>query len=262
MIKTPVFLLSDFGYEDTYAAQMKAAILSFAGYDTPVVDLTHNVLPGNILQGAFHLRAAVTNLPEGSVTLAVVDPGVGGPRLGLAALWRGRFIVAPDNGLISLLDDQISVWKLPPPEDSASSTFHGRDHFAPCAARIAVDPEWPFFLEPLEKPVLTAPAAPRIRGCSMWVTVLHTDHFGNCILALDPVIVSSKPITGLMTASGELPVSRVRTYQDGEVGDQLLLLHGSQGFMEIALRNGSAAVMLGLQPGMEIQLITGRDTTS
>jgi S-adenosylmethionine hydrolase len=261
MIKIPVFILSDFGYEDTYTAQMKAAIMSFAGYDTPVIDLTQNVLPGNILQGAFHLRAALPNLPEGSVTLAVVDPGVGGSRLGLAALWRERFIVAPDNGLISLLDSPAKVWKLPPPDNYASSTFHGRDYFAPCAARIAVDPGWPLFLEPLEKPVLILPEAPRARGCSIWVTVLHTDHFGNCVLALDPFRVSGKLIKGLMTASGEVPVKRVDRYEEGEVGDELLLLHGSQGFLEIALRNGSAALMLGLQAGVEIQLIAEKDIT-
>ncbi len=240
-MKTPVFILSDFGAEDTYTAQMKAAILSFAGYDTPVIDLTPKVGRGNVLHGAFHLRAALPHLPCGSVTLVVVDPGVGTDRLGLAALWRGRYLVAPDNGLVSLLPGPVSFWKLPPPERNASNTFHGRDYFAPCAARLSVDPGWTDFLEPHDNPVLLPfpQGAPSAEGLA--ASVLHTDHFGNCILSLTPEQVAGLVVTDLMTSGGSIPLKTVSCYADEPSGRELLFLRGSQGFMEIALSGGSAA---------------------
>lgn len=253
-MKTPVFILSDFGAKDTYTAQMKAAILSFAGYDTQVIDLTWSVHRGNVLHGAFHLRAALPHLPEGSVTLAVVDPGVGTDRLGLAALWRGRYLVAPDNGLVSLLPEPVSLWKLPPPEKNASNTFHGRDYFAPCAARLSVDPGWTEFLKPHGNPVLlqVPQGEPGVEGLA--ASVLHIDHFGNCILSLTPEQVAGIVVTGLIAPGGTIPLKTARCYADDPSGRELLFLSGSQGFMEIACSGGSAAESLHLSPGMNVFL--------
>lgn len=258
MMRTPVFFLSDFGNSDTYAAQMKAAVLSFSGYDTPVVDLTHEVPRGSIIQGAFHLRASLPHLPEGSVTVAVVDPGVGSSRKGLAALWRGRYLVAPDNGLISLLHSPISLWELPRTDAIQSSTFHGRDWFAPCAARLAVDPGWTDFMKPLEDPVLNVPVAPVLSDSSAAVTVLHTDSFGNCILGMDSGGNYGVKVSAIAAAEGNIPVTEADYYSQGAPGE-VLLIPGSQGFMELALRNDSAAERLNLKPGMEIRLITGKN---
>lgn len=255
MNSVPVFILSDFGCRDTYTAQMKAAILSFAGYGTPVIDLTSGVGRGNLLQGAFHLRASLPTLPEGSVTLAVVDPGVGGPRGGLAALWQGRYLVAPDNGLVSLLEPPVVFWKLPPPDPSVSSTFHGRDWFAPCAARLAVDPEWTSFLEPMDGPVLLPSTLPEFNGSRVSLTVLHTDSFGNCILGIDTSRGSGLSVRTVSTPVGDTAVRTV-AYYDEAIGNELLFIGGSQGFMELAVKGGSAAELLGLEPGMRIGLKT------
>ena len=254
MNSSPVFILSDFGTNDTYAAQMKASVLSFAGYGTPVVDLTNRVGRGNVLQGAYHLRASLPHLPRGSVILAVVDPGVGSSRGGLAAVWDGRFVVAPDNGLISLLPPPISFRKLPPPDDTASKTFHGRDWFAPCAARLAVDPGWTEFLEPLKDPVRLLDCEPVFTGATVAVTILHTDSFGNCILGLDSDCgLHVNKVTAHM---GDFTCKKVNYYSEAQ-GDELLILSGSQGFMELAVKDGSAAELMGLEPGMRIELTTG-----
>ncbi|MCK5131169.1 MAG: SAM-dependent chlorinase/fluorinase [Candidatus Sabulitectum sp.] len=244
-----MFILSDFGCSDTYIAQMKAAILSFSGYDTPVIDLTHMVEPGNILQGAYHLRSSLPHLPEGSVTIAVVDPGVGSNRLGLAAFWKGRFIVAPDNGLITMLSGAIKVWKLPPPESDSAPTFHGRDVFAVCAARLAVDPGWTSFLEPLEKPVFLEEPKPVLSGSTLSAFVLHVDHFGNCILGITADDLHQFTPVVLAAASGEIPLVSVSSYHQAPAADSVLFLRGSQGFYEIALNGRSAAEYLDLQPG-------------
>jgi len=258
MITSPVFILSDFGTRDTYAAQMKAAILSFTGYGTPVVDLTHEVNRGSIIHGAFHLRAALPHLPEGSVTLAVVDPGVGSSRGGLAALWRGRYLVAPDNGLVSLLEPPVSLWKLPPPDSSVSKTFHGRDWFAPCAARLSVDPGWKDFLTILDDPVLLPRAAPVFQSSGIITAVLHEDRFGNCVLSIDSKRGIALKATKVFVSGGEVPVRMAGFYGEGRV-NELMLIAGSQGFMELAVRDGSAAELLGLEPGMTVKLQTGEN---
>ena len=251
-----MFILSDFGTDDTYAAQMKASVLSFAGYSTPVVDLTNRVGRGNVLQGAYHLRASLPHLPEGSVTLAVVDPGVGSSRGGLAAVWHGRFVVAPDNGLISLIPPPVSFLKLPPPDPTASRTFHGRDWFAPCAARLAVDPGWTDFLESLEDPVRLLSCEPEYTGATVMVTVLHTDSFGNCILNLDSGC--GLRVKTVSVEKGEFTCRKVDCYSEAR-GSELLFLRGSQGFMELAVNDDSAAELLDLQAGMRVKLITGEN---
>ncbi|MEA3267148.1 MAG: SAM-dependent chlorinase/fluorinase [Candidatus Fermentibacteria bacterium] len=249
-----MFILSDFGYSDTYVAQMKAVILSFAGYDTPVIDLTHGVLPGNILQGAYHLRSALHELPEGSVTLAVIDPGVGSDRLGLAALWRGRFIVAPDNGLLSLLPGPVRVWKLPPPDPGSSHTFHGRDVFAVCAAKLAVDPGWTSYLEPHENPLMLKETTCVFSREELSVAVLHVDNFGNCVLgatAEDLKLIT--PLT-LLSSGQDIPLIQVESYYQSPVDAAVLFLTGSAGFCELAVNGGSAAEKLHLKPGSRITL--------
>jgi len=253
-VKTPLFLLSDFGYSDGYVAQMKAVILSFSGYDTPVIDITHSVLPGNILHGAYHLRSTLPRLPEGSVTLAVVDPGVGSSRFGLAALWRGRFVVAPDNGLISMLSGSMKIWKLPDPEPGSAPTFHGRDVFAPAAARLALDPGWTAFLTPLEHPVLLEEPRAVPGESSLTTVVLHVDNFGNCVTSITEDDLNGFVPSEVITDSGSTSVVPVNYYSQGAGSHGAVFLRGSQGFYEIAVPGASAAEKLGLNPGDTVSL--------
>ncbi len=239
---------------------MKAAILSFSGYDTPVIDLTHEVEPGNVLHGAFHLRAALPHLPEGSVTLAVVDPGVGSSRLGLVALWRGRFIVAPDNGLVSMLPGPLKTWQLPHDDSSSSKTFHGRDVFAECAAKVAINPGWTSFLEELEKPVLLPQPETSVKGELLYTSVLHVDNFGNCILAVasDDLREFTPDFLTTDSTPDEIPLVAVDSYYQSPESDSVLLVLGSQGFYELALNGRSASEHLDLLPGCSITLISKR----
>jgi len=248
-VKTPLFILTDFGYSDGYVAQMKAVILSFSGYDTPVVDITHSVLPGNIMHGAYHLCSTLPRLPEGSVTLAVVDPGVGSSRFGLAALWRGRFIVAPDNGLISMLPGSVRAWKLPAPGLGSASTFHGRDVFAPAAARLALDPGWTSFLSPLEHPVLLKEPGTVSGKNSLTAVVLHVDNFGNCVTCITEEDLKGFVPAEVITGSGSTSIVPVNYYSQGAGSPGAVFLKGSQGFYEIAVSGGSAALKLKLNPG-------------
>ncbi len=219
-----------------------------------MIDLTHMVEPGNIIQAAYHLRSSLPHLPEGSVTLAVVDPGVGSSRLGLAAFWRGRFIVGPDNGLITMLSDPLKTWKLPPPESDSAPTFHGRDVFARCAARLLIDPGWTSYLDRLENPVLLEEPKPVLNGNTMSVIILHVDYFGNCILGITADDVQQFFPISISTGSGDVLLFPVSSYHQAPESDSILFLQGSQGFYELALNGRSAADMLGLRPGQRIKL--------
>ena len=251
-----VFLLSDFGTSDTYVGQMKAILFSEAPAGTLQIDLTHDVRPGAVLEGAFHLWVTRRHLAPGSVVLAVVDPGVGSGRMGIIARAGEVTYVGPDNGLFGLMPLD-SAWRLPPPGPDSSNTFHGRDVFAPAAARVLCDPGWPASLVPLP-PGSLVPSEIRewepVEG-GMEVSTAHVDRFGNIILWLPPGILRDTDRVCLIPDEGErIQLKSVVTYCEG---DGFLLIKGSQGLMEIALNGAPAAEALGIDPGK--RLILGID---
>ena len=251
-MKPVIYLLSDFGTADTYVAQMKAALLSTVP-EAVLVDLTHEVRQGNVMQGAFHLWACREVITEGSVVLAVVDPGVGTARRGVAAFSGGKYYVGPDNGLFGLLPaGEFRI--LPDPPADSSTTFHGRDLFAPCAARLAADPGWFRFLRPLSEntAVPLDIQSPAWRKNSTDATVVHVDGFGNVILWLSPEEAEGFAPSSVVLPEGETrEITRVGTYGDNT---GILYLQGSQGCMELAVSGGGAAEELGLKPGDRITL--------
>jgi len=251
-----LFILSDFGSSDCYTAQMKGAVLSFFGEGVTMIDLTHSVSPGSIRQGAYHLMTSVPRLPDGSVVLAVVDPGVGTGRRGLACRVGERIVVGPDNGLLSWLEaDEVRL--LPPPGSGVSTTFHGRDWFAPMAARFLVDPGWLAFLEPCSDPV-TLPRGETLRsGGALTTSVVHVDHFGNCVLWAAPADLQGlRP--GLVSVRNEsFPAALSTNYGKDAPGASILIVHGSQGLLELAVPGGSAALLLGISAGDRVLIEEG-----
>ncbi|MFO7627513.1 MAG: SAM-dependent chlorinase/fluorinase [Candidatus Fermentibacteraceae bacterium] len=251
-----LFLLSDFGTCDGYTAQMKGAVLSFCGEGVTMIDLTHSVNPGSVHQGAYHLMTSVPRLPDGSVILAVVDPGVGTGRRGLACRLGERIVVGPDNGLLSWLDaDEVRI--LPPPGPGASTTFHGRDWFAPMAARFLVNPGWLSFLEPCADPV-TLPRGETLRsGGTVTTTVAHVDHFGNCVLWASPEhLLGFRP--GFVSVRHDrFPTVFTSTYRNDAPGASILLVPGSQGLLELAAPGGSARELLGISTGDTVLIEEG-----
>lgn len=248
-----IVLLTDFGHADPYVGQMKGTLLRLAPA-APVVDLCHEVRPHCILQAGFLLEASRPHFPEGSIFLAVVDPGVGSERPILLARLGGQLFLAPDNGLLSFLHGQgASWWRVDADTSQASRTFHGRDVFAPLAARLALgaDPDAlgqavdPGSTERLEQTWAEA------GGGRLDCAVLHVDRFGNCLLN---VHIEAMPSLGENWALDDgRNVARVSTYADltpGQVG----LLAGSQGVMELAVNGGSCAGLLGLAPGRTLRL--------
>ncbi len=260
MASRTIALLTDFGLADPYVGQMKAVLATLAP-DSPILDLGHEIRPFAVDQAAFHLAATLPWLPPESVTCAVVDPGVGSSRGIIAVRSGGRLVLAPDNGLLTLLPRTgLEAWDLSQamPRNQASHTFHGRDIFAPLAARLAAG-------EPPESlgPSLDPGSLIRLEGLQAVVSAggiqtraLHVDRFGNVLLTARTEefqgLVNSWGTARVVAPHGSLAARSAKTY--AELGDFLGLLAGSQGYLELALGQGSAAELLGLAPGAEIRL--------
>ena len=254
-----IVLLTDFGTLDPYVGQMKGVLLREAP-DAQVVDLCHEVRAHNIVQAAFLLEASHLHFPPQAIFLGVVDPGVGSSRSILMAQFENQIFLAPDNGLLSfLLDRPVSWWKVAPEFECASKTFHGRDIFAPLAARLALGASPRSMATPvsaieIKRHAMTwAENADGVLDC----TVLHVDRFGNCLLNLRAENFDAGD--GTLHLDDGTMVAVVKTYahlSPGQVG----LLEGSQGVMELAMNQDSCARLLELSPSKTLRL-SKKDTS-
>jgi S-adenosyl-L-methionine hydrolase (adenosine-forming) len=249
-----ITLLTDFGTADSYVAEVKAALLRAAPHAT-LVDVTHAVPPGDLRAAAYLLGRTWHRFPEGTVHLAVVDPGVGTPRAALAFGTAGHWFVGPDNGLFTpvLRDAAVEIVTLAIPP-TAAPTFHGRDLFAPAAAALASGAA----LQALGQPYLGIPHRlsyrdPHYEGKSVVGEVVYVDRFGTLVTNLTPEMV---PDYAVIEIEG-LDIGPLRrTFGDVPTGGLLAYL-GSGGQVEIAVRDGSAARRLGMGVGGRIRVRLG-----
>ena len=246
-MRSIITLLTDFGTADGYVAEMKGVLLSAVG-DVTIVDVAHDVAPQDTEGARLALARYWRRYPAGTVHLVVVDPGVGTDRAAIVVESDSRFLVGPDTGVLSpaLLAASARVFRLPVPS-SASRTFHGRDVFAPAAARLASGAPPESLGTPLDDPVVHRTPEPRRASDGAIVgEVIHVDRFGNAITNL------LAPHGGTVEVSGRT-LSLVRAYADSPPGGYLALT-GSSGLVEIARRDGHAASGLGLDRGTPVVL--------
>ena len=255
-ILTPVITLTtDFGERDFYVGAVKGVLLSIHP-GLAVVDITHAVTPGDVLAGAFVLRNAATEYPPGSIHLAVVDPGVGSKRRAIAVSSRGSLWVGPDNGLLSFpLEDPGAVTReITAPSlrgRSMCPTFHGRDLFAPCAARLAAGFPFAGVGRRVTGAEILSEAQPAIESGRVAGQVIHVDHFGNAITniageALDTLAGTAEAGRGLKVLAGSRSLPVAATYADVERGAPVAVV-GSCGLLELAVNGGNGAAVLQLQ---------------
>ncbi len=246
----PVFLLTDFGIEDTYVGQMKAVLVSRAPGCSPL-DLTHAIPPQDVAAGRRAFQEVLPHLPPGAVVLAVVDPGVGTPRRPIAVRAGEITAIGPDNGLLGpLLTSEGAVVRAIDPEavdaTALSSTFHGRDLFAPAAALVASGAPVEALGAAVTDPVLLPSDPLPDRTAEGWCgQVLAVDHFGNLGTNLAPHHVGGARCVELR---GGRTVTIVGTYGEVPTGD-LAALIGSNGKLELARNGGSAALLTGVGIG-------------
>jgi len=259
-VSAPLFTLTtDFGAASGYPAQMKGVLLA-ARPDARIVDVSHDVPRHDLLAGALLLEACVPWFPRSAIHLAVVDPGVGTARRALCAVDpEGRRFLAPDNGLLTpLLAPGTRAFAiapggaLPPPR---SATFHGRDLFAPAAVLLAAGAD-PASLGPaVEDPVLLPWPRAEARAGEVRGESLAADPFGNLVTSIRDADLAGGQVERVEVDG--CPARWVRTFADGHPGE-LLAMIGSGGRVEIAVREASAAALLGRTRGCTIRLVLVR----
>ncbi len=256
-----VTLITDFGTRDGYVGEMKGVLLERCP-TAQLVDVTHDIDPGNVWGAAWVLGRVWDRFPAGTVHLVVVDPGVGGDRRAVIVERGGRWFVGPDNGLISrAIPGETSGARSIDPEAldlvPASTTFHGRDLFAPAAAWLAGggDPERMGEAVDASALVRLDFPAPERTGAAVRGHVAHVDRFGNLISDIPGAWVSP---TALVEVGGE-EVSGLRNHYGAAEDGELLALIGSGATLEIAVRNGSAAARLSAGRGDRVNVRTHRD---
>ena len=266
----PVTFLSDYGTADEFVGVVHGVIARIAP-EARVIDISHGIPRHGVLQGALTLARALPYAPAG-VHLAVVDPEVGARRraIGLRTAEEDRLLVGPDNGLLlpaaerfggiaEVVEISASPWRLEP----VSATFHGRDLFAPVAARLAAgealaDAGTP--LEPVELAPLDVPRARRAAG-ALVATVLGIDGFGNVSLVADHTDLATvglrigRPVA-VSAGEGRLHATYVRTFADVPAGDALVYEDAAR-TVAIAVNTGDAAAALRVRPGDEVTIATG-----
>ena len=239
-----VTLITDFGAGSPYVAQMKGVLLG-ANSGLQLVDVSHGVPPQGVREGALLLRSTGFAFPQGTVHLVVVDPGVGTSRRGLAIACGGMFFVGPDNGVLGgILDrpdaavvslDNPSFFRTP-----VSPTFHGRDIFAPVAAELAFGVSLEQVGTPCESTQPGVLPAFESKSGRLLGEVLGADAFGNLTTNLPGRRVSQ--VNPLVLRGQELPW--VTTYGEAPA-QRVVALVGSDGYVEVAVRNDSALNNLG-----------------
>ena len=257
-----VAMLTDFGLADHYVGSMKAALLAVAP-DAQIVDITHEIPPQNVCLGAFHLLASYRDYPAGTLFLAVVDPGVGSERKILYAEAGGWRFIGPDNGLFSWVFQHekpsrlIDVSRPPFVSKAVGGTFHGRDIMAPLAGRILSGDDPSGFghavadFARLPFPVLEKTGS-RWRG-----EVIAADHYGNLITNI-PVADARAYEAGAklwfeLDGFSETVRGLRRSYSEAEPG-KVIAVAGSTGFVELAVRDGSARERTGAREGSAVAL--------
>ncbi|NWG02961.1 MAG: SAM-dependent chlorinase/fluorinase [Syntrophaceae bacterium] len=255
MRNSVITLLTDFGTKDHYVASMKGVILSMNPRCT-LIDITHQVSPQNIKEGAFLLALSYSYFPKGTIHLCVIDPGVGGARKPILLVTQNYFFVGPDNGLFSLVAQREKVKQVIVLTQSKyflsklSQTFHGRDLFAPVAAHLSLGIPPSAFGYPTHSWVKVLFGKPVIRDQKLLGEFLHIDSFGNLISNIDERLFSTftkgHPVT-IQVGKKKLHTLR-KGYWEGKPGEPIGLF-GSTGFLEISIREGNAHKTLNLRRG-------------
>lgn len=238
-----IALLTDFGTRDPYVAAMKGVMASRTS--APATDLSHEIAPFDVLEAAWFLRTVVPYWPESTIFVCVVDPGVGSARRIVAARRDGKIFLAPDNGLLTFVDPEeirsLENERLFLP--NGSTTFHGRDRFAPVAAALANGLAFETVGPALPAIVRLDYTPPRYQDRAAQGTVVAIDHFGNLITDIERARIA---FDRFELSAGGVTLGRIeRSY--AEAGAGALLIVGSSGCLEISLANGSAAETLGIQ---------------
>lgn len=260
-----ITLTSDFGNRGGYVGAMKGVMLRINPKLT-LFDITHEVQVFDVMAAAFVLQQSLAFYPPETTHLVVVDPGVGSERRAVALKHNHHYFVGADNGLFTLLlktETPDQMVELKPAEDQLlSATFHGRDLFAPVAAKIASGTPLEELGTPFSRltPLHWASPISDVNGIQGWV--VYIDHFGNCITNISRDIFevhsNGRNATGYV---GSGIIRGIHTTYSDEITGEALMLFGSNDFLEIAINQGNAASLLQIQRGTPVNIVFGSPTS-
>jgi S-adenosylmethionine hydrolase len=263
-LKPIITLLTDFGTRDYFVGAMKGVILSI-NPDAQIADISHEIPPQDIETAAFNLLSCYRDFPEQTIHVAVVDPGVGSDRRAIIVECADQFFVGPDNGLFSWICEHEGVWTATDVTNQrffrrpVSNTFHGRDIFAPVAAALSSGRQ-PHEFGPAATDIVRlkslAPAA--INENTIEGRVIHVDRFGNCVTNFTRETLESRgAATSWRMTIDDREIHSIRGYFADSRANEVFAIIGSAGFIEICVRNDSAAKLLNVHRGDRVQLTGG-----
>jgi S-adenosylmethionine hydrolase len=263
-----IALMTDFGIGDGDVGVMKGVMAGITP-DAHIIDITHNVMPQNVPSGAWILASSYRYFPKNTVYVCVVDPGVGSVRKAIAVHAGDWFFVGPDNGLFSYIMAEQPIhaatlltnatYHLP----TVSSTFHGRDIFAPVGAYLArglteIFHELGTPVDPATLQRLQDSGATR-HGTTIDAHIIHIDNFGNLItsipLTLVPELFTASQLRIVFPGAGKVVEKRRQFFAEGPEDRQPFIYGDSSGYVGIAVRNGNAAQTLGVRLSAHISCI-------
>ena len=237
-----ITLLTDFGTADYFVGAAKGVILS-VNPNVNIVDITHEIPAQDIAAGAFMLLAAYQTFPRGTIHVAVVDPGVGSARRPIIVCANNQFFVGPDNGIFTYVCDRepshqaFHVTAEKHFRSDPSSTFHGRDIFAPVAAALSAGVKPGQVGREINDEV-------RLPALETPLRIIHIDRFGNCVTN-----ISRETFPGKSLSINGRTISALRKFYGEAPPEEIFAIWGSAGFLEISVNGGSAAQILGARRG-------------
>ncbi len=256
----PITLTTDFGYDSWFVGTMKGVIHSINS-DATVIDLTHGIKAYAIREAAFTLMVNYRYFAKGAIHVIVVDPGVGGSRRPIVAVSESYIFIAPDNGVLTpvlLQETPYNVYHATNTDyflTPVSSTFHGRDIFAPLAAHISNGIDINTIGEQINDPVMLDNFSfPDTTDSSstLLATIIHVDHFGNLITNVPAERVTESISVSL--SDNSITIARLCTSFDSVCAGKPLLVVGSSGFLEIAVNQGNASEQFHIQEGDTVRI--------
>ena len=251
-----ITLTSDFGLKDPYVAEMKGVILSINPNAT-LIDATHEIEKFNVRMGAFVLASVAPYFPEGTVHLAVIDHSVGTKRRAILIQTKRGYFVGPDNGVLVLAAQNQGIELMVELANSqfmlpnVSSTFHGRDVFAPAAAYLDKGVGISEFGPKIQDVVKPEFSSVKQSNGSLMGEVLYIDDFGNIITNINQTLIPTAEKAIVQLPATHIEIKVAKTYAQAKPEDPIALI-GSHGFMEIALNQASAAEKFHVKTGDKI----------
>jgi S-adenosylmethionine hydrolase len=254
-----ITLLTDFGTSDYYVGAVKGVILSI-NPAALVVDITHDVPAQDIEAAAFILVSCYRSFRRGTIHVVVVDPGVGSSRRPIVANADGHYLIGPDNGVFSYVLERESNQKIVHVtateyfRQPMSTTFHGRDVFAPVAAALSKGVPLDLFGPEISDAVRLPSLEPKgTKDGKLTGRIIHIDHFGNCVTSFERAALSNEIGNGVRLRVKGKRIRSIRRFYGEEKADRgLFAIWGSAGFLEISARDRSAAELLKARRGDEV----------